>query len=336
MNQLLQNKADNSVKSILADIFKYNGQKKAILIYDQDNPLTRLLAEAYIKLMPLAQVILFSAEKSEFILKCFESLSPEDLVVLVQSSSFRLDEFRIRVHLFRQGLHVIEHPHLERVRPDEYETYLDALYYEGDYYQSVGPQLKAKIDSCTQIEHVCGEHHLVFGGVCESAKLNIGDYTGMKNVGGQFPIGEVFTELKDLTLLNGVVPVFAFGDRNFRVSNSAPSFLLEIKKGQVFSAKGAPDEFLAILDEINQHEGCVWVRELGFGLNRAMTRSRQVLDVGIYERMCGIHLSLGGKHTVYPKAGFKKRPVKYHVDIFAQTDFVFIDGVKIFENGAYL
>ena len=39
----------------------------------------------------------------------------------------------------------------------------------------------------------------------EDTKLNIGDYTSMKNVGGQFPFGEVFTEPIDLEGVNGEV-----------------------------------------------------------------------------------------------------------------------------------
>ncbi|CAN7700402.1 hypothetical protein [Duganella sp. LjRoot269] len=30
----------------------------------------------------------------------------------------------------------------------------------------------------------------------DMAELNIGDYSGMNNVGGQFPLGEVFTEAR--------------------------------------------------------------------------------------------------------------------------------------------
>ena len=39
---------------------------------------------------------------------------------------------------------------------------------------------------------------LHFDSVLEPAKLNIGHFEGLKNVGSQFPIGEVFTEARDL------------------------------------------------------------------------------------------------------------------------------------------
>jgi hypothetical protein len=36
-------------------------------------------------------------------------------VVLVQSTSFRMDAYRIRIELFKRGLKVIEHVHLSRM-----------------------------------------------------------------------------------------------------------------------------------------------------------------------------------------------------------------------------
>ena len=47
----------------------------------------------------------------------------------------------------------------------------------------------------------------MFGSAFESAKLNVGDYSEMQNIGGQFPIGEVFTEARDLEAVNGRVRI---------------------------------------------------------------------------------------------------------------------------------
>jgi hypothetical protein len=79
----------------------------------------------------------------------------------------------------------------------------------------------------------------------------------------------------------------------------------------------------------------VWVRELGFGMNRALTRERRVSDVGTYERMCGIHLSLGAKHGVYNKPHLKRRDTKYHVDVFAVTESVRLDGETVYRDGGW-
>jgi len=89
-----------------------------------------------------------------------------------------------------------------------------------------------------------------------------------------------------------------------------------------------------VLDQIKADEE-VWVRELGFGMNRALTRTQRLMDIGSYERMCGIHLSLGQKHTIYAKPGMPKRSSKYHVDVFVAVEKVVIDDVVVYENGFY-
>ena len=79
----------------------------------------------------------------------------------------------------------------------------------------------------------------------------------------------------------------------------------------------------------------VWIRELGFGLNKAFTKTRTVADTGTYERMCGVHLSLGEKHGIYGKPGFKRRDGKYHVDVFADTHTFTLDNEVIYIDGEW-
>ena len=129
-----------------------------------------------------------------------EALQAGDLAILVQSTNFRMDAYRIRVELFKQGLKVIEHPHLGRMAGKEALIYLDALAYDADYYRGVGRGLKAYIDAASGAVVDGGGAQIVFDGPLEDAKLNIGDYSEMKNWGGQFPIGEVFSEAKDLAI----------------------------------------------------------------------------------------------------------------------------------------
>ena len=80
----------------------------------------------------------------------------------------------------------------------------------------------------------------------------------------------------------------------------------------------------------------MWVRALGFGMNRAFTREQRVDDIGTYERMCGIHLSLGAKHGVYPKPCFKRKDARHHVDVIAVTEAVYLDAELIYRDGAWL
>jgi leucyl aminopeptidase (aminopeptidase T) len=262
------------------------------------------------------------------------TLSPRDLVVLVQSTSFRLNDFRFRLELFNRSLAVIEHPHLGRMPEEEHQTYVDSLAYDVDYYRTVGPKLKAMIDTAKRVVVSCEGTELVYDGPLESGKLNTGDYTGMKNIGGQFPIGEVFTELVDLSQVNGQVKIYAFANRDFRVIVPEVPVLATIEKGIITKTENATPEFLSILEQIQTDE-LLTIRELGFGMNRAMTRTRLLADIGSYERMCGIHLSLGAKHTIYAKPGFSKRQSRYHVDVFVDVTTVTIDGVTVFKDGAY-
>ena len=90
----------------------------------------------------------------------------------------------------------------------QFETYVNALYYDANFYRPLGTALKQRLDTCEKVRVFCEGTELVYPVGMESSKLNIGDYTGMKNVGGTFPIGEVFTESKDLTKVNGAVKIF--------------------------------------------------------------------------------------------------------------------------------
>ncbi len=55
-------------------------------------------------------------------------------------------------------------------------------------------------------------------------------------------------------------------------------------------------------------------------------------DIGAYERMCGIHISLGAKHAIYNKPGLKRKEGKYHVDMFVDVTRVTVDGAILFTN----
>ncbi|HET6370964.1 MAG TPA: hypothetical protein VFG95_07190 [Nitrospiria bacterium] len=337
----LSDRARSNIRDCLTLALEWAPADGALLVYDERSGLSRLLARAYRDVMPGAAALNFDHVTAEEILSRVDRLSPKALVALIQSTSFRLSEFRIRLELFSRGLKVIEHPHLARMPEDEHPIYVDALAYDPVHYRSVGPALKERIDRAARINVICEGADLVYDSSFEPAKMNVGDYRGMKNVGGQFPIGEVFSEPKEVRNVNGALKIFAFGDADFTVHAPDRPFSARIEKGIVVAAPGAPDAFHAILDQIRAEEGDVWVRELGFGLNRALTRSRRLTDVSAYERMLGVHLSLGAKHLVYSKGpkgakpGFPKGG-KFHVDVFADVEHVEIDGEKVFEGNRYM
>jgi aminopeptidase len=328
--------AQRNVRDTLALAIGHAAPHAALIVHDTRTDLNRALTEAYRRVVPEARFVDFDTVAPDDVLAAFAGMAAGDLVVLIQSTSFRLEAFRIRIELFKRGLKVIEHVHLSRMPGQQGLHYIDSLAYDAAYYRGVGHALKARIDSAQHgvVDSGDGER-LVFGSPFESAKLNIGDYSGMNNIGGQFPLGEVFTEARDLEAVNGRVRIFVFGDTAFLVNKPSTPVTLIIEKGRVAGAENATPEFDNMLAIIRAHEGEVWLRELGFGMNRAFSRDRMVDDIGTFERMCGIHLSLGAKHGVYAKPQFKRKDARYHVDVFAVTEAVYLDDELIYRDGAW-
>ena len=324
------------LRDVLALVVEHNATHAALVVFDARCPLARALTEGYRRNLPGAAFIDFDSVAPGEVLAAFQSLAASDLVVLIQSSSFRLEAFRIRIELFKLGLKVIEHVHLSRMPGAQGSHYIASLAYDPAYYRGIGQALKARIDACASARVDSGGATLVYASKLEPAKLNIGDYSGMHNIGGQFPIGEVFTEAHDLEAVNGRVRVHVFGDTAYLVNRPATPITLVIERGRVVATVDATAEFERVLAIIREGEGEVWVRELGFGMNRAFTREKRVDDIGTYERMCGIHLSLGAKHGVYPKPGFKRKDARYHVDVFAVTEAVYLDDELVYRDGAWL
>jgi len=327
--------AARHVRDLLDYAIAYAPPQQALVVFDRRSALAEVLADAYRAALPDGHFTDFDTVRPDAVLAAFEQLRAGDLVVLVQTTSFRLNEYRIRMELFKRGLKVIEHMHLSRMPGEQGLVYIDALAYDPAYYRGVGHALKARIDRAGSGVVESGGERLVFASPFEEAKLNIGDYSAMKNVGGLFPIGEVFTEARELEAVSGRARVFVFGDTTFRVNRPAVPITMIVDKGRVVGAENSTPEFDNMLAIIRAHEGEVWLRELGFGMNRAFSRERTVDDIGTYERMCGIHLSLGAKHGQYQKPQFKRKDARYHVDVFVQTDAVYLDGEQVYRDGAW-
>jgi hypothetical protein len=62
------------------------------------------------------------------------NLSKGSIVILVQSTNFRLSTFRIRLELFHRGVHVVEHNHLAYIPESQFPTFFGALQYRTDEY----------------------------------------------------------------------------------------------------------------------------------------------------------------------------------------------------------
>lgn len=327
--------AEIHLRNILTFAFEHDSTHAALVVWDGQCALSLALAAAYRRCLPEAIFIDFDSVTPETIRTAFEQLAPSDLVVLIQTSSFRLDAFRLRVELFKRSLKVIEHPHLGRMPGEQALLYIDSLAYDPTYIRRVGQALKTHIDNAARGVINSGGEQLIFSAGFESAKMNIGDYREMKNIGGQFPIGEVFTESLDLEAVHGRVRIFVFGDTSFAVNKPEHPITLVINKGRVIEALNSTPEFDKVLAQIRADEGEIWVRELGFGLNRTFTRDILVNDIGTYERMCGIHLSLGAKHGSYTKPQIRRADAKYHVDVFAITESVTLGNTVVYHDEAW-
>ena len=328
--------ASQHLADILTIVFQHTAQHAAVVVYDTQSALSQILTAAYRACLPEARFIDFDTSSQQAVLEILAPLQASDLVVLIQTTNFRLEAFRIRVELFKRELKVIEHPHLGRMEGDEVGYYIESLAYDPAYYRGVGNALKTRIDQAQRAVVDSGGEYLIYDCGLESAKLNVGDYSEMKNIGGQFPIGEVFTEARDLEAVNGRVRIFVFGDTSFAVNQPETPITLIIERGQIIDTINSTPEFDTVLANIRADEGVVWVRELGFGMNRAFSRERTVRDIGTYERMCGIHLSLGAKHGIYGKPNFKRGDGKHHVDVFAVTESVILDHTVVYRDGAWV
>ncbi len=322
--------AAKHVSDIVTLAIEHHPSRKALVVFDARSPLSHLLSDAYQEALPHAVRIDFDTVKPETVMEEIKKLEPGDLTVLIQSSNFRLNEFRIRIELFQRGLSVIEHVHLERSSDDrQIGIYVDSLAYDPSYYRTRGRLIKERIDAARTIQVIGNGAVLTYEGGMEDAKLNVGDYEGMKNVGGTFPIGEVFSEPKDFDLLNGEAMIFAFAGTDHLVKIREP-FKIRVEKGIVVSHDG-PKEFQDVLDQISAEEE-IMVREFGVGLNPAFSKERVVDDITAFERQKGLHLSLGEKHGVYAKPGLVPKKTHFHIDIFVDFERIEADGEDLLRS----
>lgn len=335
METVLIDKATKNITDILTLAIEHKKPEKALVIYDTENELTRILTMAYRNALPDARFLDFGTLDKESLLMEIDALSPRDLVVLIQTGDFRLNEFRIRIHLFKQKLKVIDHQHLYRTDEESRETYINALAYDSEWYRGMGPKLKHILETSDELRVEGGGMVLTVTGGLEIPKLNTGDYTGLANIGGTFPIGEIFTEAKDLTQMNGSIVVYAFAGTNFMINMHDP-FRVDIHDGLVVGwGDNAPQSFVDIIAQVKTNERAI-IREIGFGLNRAITREHYLKDITAFERNLGMHFSLGEKHTVYKKQGITADKTRYHVDLFPLVEEVLADNKVIFKENTYL
>ena len=257
------------------------------------------------------------------------------IVVLIQSTNFRLSTFRIRLELFHLGIHVLEFNHLAYISQKEFDTFQNSLIYRTDEYLRMEKILAQRISlaTSTRIESINGEF-LIFWKL-EPIRGNTGDYSQVENKWGTFPIGEVFTESVDLSEVSGKCLIEAFPNEDFSVSHCTP-FELVIERWRVLPSPYFPPAFQKLYDYMVAFEGEVMVRELGMGINPAITTATPLADINFYERKIWVHLSLGKKHGIYGKKLPKIEVQRFHIDVFIALERVWVGEENIFEGGEWV
>ena len=107
--------ASRNVRDTLAIAMEHTGEHAALVVADDRTELSRLLRRAYGECLPKARFITFDPLATEDVKAAFAELGESALVVLIQSSVFRIPQYRIRVELYRRNIKVIEHCNLDRM-----------------------------------------------------------------------------------------------------------------------------------------------------------------------------------------------------------------------------
>lgn len=339
LKELEQNLAD-----ILTNQFGMTKDTGVMIIHDTQSPLSRMVTQAYENVLrkhASTFFVDFDANPPEVILKEIETkLKPKDIVVLVQSTSFRVSVYRWRLELFDRKLKVLEHMRLSYMPESEFETYVKSLKDESKWLQPTAEKIR---DLFTKTTHIKIESRqgsiLTYQSKMEKPVVNDGDYSKMVNAGGGYPIGEIFSEPVDLNTANGKVEVYAYPGEDHKMRFTDKSFVIAIKDGHVEDGN-FPSEFQPLIDMMRKEnpDGKIPVREFGLGLNRAITPTKRLTEATAFERIAGLHLSLGWKHGAYLKK-FKKRKdlvQRYHVDIYPDVKRVWLNDTLVFDSGKFV
>lgn len=350
VTDILEEKFYNAAKNILISNLRVNEPEyinhKIVFVYDLYSLLSTKLSNGYIKALyeldlwiskREIEIINFSEIDNQELKNKLLSLSECSTVVLVQSTDFRLDDFRIRLNLHNAWVWCLEHNHLQYIKDDEIENYADALEYKMPYYESIANYLKSLSDKANTMTFICHDwSKLEVSGGFEDMKQNTWNYE-WKNRWATFPIWECFTEAKIFDNLNGELSIYAYPDDKLQVQIVEP-FKIKIEKSFItYIDPNCPEEYKKLMEKISIWEDNeIMVRELWFGLNNWISKQKKLSDVNAFERVAWFHLSLGKKHQIFRKKLHKDVTQRYHIDIFPDIKEIYIDEVLVFEKGEYL
>ena len=342
MKQKFLQATKNILEKNLGILVKPFCEKKVVLVYDNNSKLSEILAEWYIENLRKyknldIEIINFDEIENNILKDKLMRLESDSTVILVQSTNFRLDDFRLRLNLKNAWIWAIEHNHLSYIRDNEIENYADAIEYRTPFYIRLSNILKEKVDKADELVVISKSwEKLILTWGFEDMKQNTGDFRNRIR-SWSFPIWENFTEIINFDNFNGKVAIRAYPNMTFEVQ-FPEVFIIEIKESiVVWYSENTPKDFIDILDKIKASENWeVFVRELGFWLNPWITWDKTLNDVNACERIAGFHMSLWKKHQIYRKKFHRKITQRYHIDIFSDTDYIKLDNEIIFKNENYL
>ncbi len=329
-------------RHIIDDNIKFNPANKLVIVYDEDCNLAKSITQGFIEAshdLPNKETVLFTPESAPTLKQTLTKLNKQDAVILIQTTNFRISEYRIRLECNNNGVYVLEFSHLYNVQPHQEQTYLNALTYDQPRYQQIINRAKPILESATKIQ-IISKHGSIatYDSPCDKVYSNIGEI--QETMGSFYPIGEFFTEALDITKVNGTFEIYAFPSLEHKTTIPTDSFQVHINDGCITSHNGPKEfeEIMTLLKTENDNQQ-VPIREMGFGLNKFISKSHPLGYVGSHERQNGYHVSLGLKHGVFRKKVPKTINQRFHIDMFIDVEKIIAftpDGEKIiFEYGEY-
>jgi len=310
-------------------VFQQMGCKdeKIVIVFDADSELSQKIHQAHRKVTPNAEFIKYEKDNNQEIRDHLMSLPEGSSVFLIQSVSFRIEDFRIRLSLFHKGIGCLEYSHLAWYKEEEANTFLEALEYQGEEFHRLATAIDEQFKNSDTIKVYSGENgkSVLDFGQLEDGKINDGRFYTQKNRGGSVVCGEIFSEAKDLRGVNGSLTINCIPNERFLIQKCDP-FTITIEKGCITAwTENAPELFIeSIVNRVKESEcdeegnpECM-IREFGFGLNPKFSLEKPLSFVSVFERNVGFHISVGKKHQVYRKKMHKDIIQRYHIDIFSQ------------------
>lgn len=342
---IIEEKFLQATKDILEKNLKINDSKyknhPIIFLYDLDSPLSKEVSKWYIANLSNiknAEIIDFNSVSKKYLIEKLSLLEEDSTVIMVQSTNFMLNEFRIRLNLNNAWVGCLEHKHLAYIYDDQIENYADSIAYNTPEYIRLWNKLKNLTANSKTMTFICNDWSVLKAeGGFEDMKINSWDFE-WRNRGWNMPIWENFTEVLDFTKLNWELSIYAYPDEKLRIEVVKEPIKIQINSSIVTcSDEKCSENFRKILNFISSwEEWIVYLRELWFGLNTWITRQKQIADINSYERIAGFHVSLWKKHQIYRKKLDKNIIQRYHIDIFVDIKEIYIWETLVFKEEKYV